>query len=178
MNKEGFKEFLATGIAPKMAGVAVVVETADPIADLLSKIAAARLLAKDLHYRAYGRTFYGTHLLADVLSGIDKSSDDLFEVFYLGQCGSIPPRMSSIHRVGADIADLAMKKVGVGPTCEDAIVGALLLVFSELVASVETAKAGHLRSGVDAVLDEISKKALIAKGLLTRTTENEKVYEE
>lgn len=141
--------------------------------DLLSNLCMIGMLSKDLHYRAKGKPFYGLHELSDKIWTIRHLSDELTEVFFLGEKGSVPPEQSAI----AMKASLGLEHLGIrdfgGNNDEDAILMALYQACQNCAKAVETAKAsGSFKSGTNAVLDEISKLALLFGGLIARTAKD------
>ena len=54
--------------------------------EILALLIAIQRTAKDVHYHAKGRDFWGDHLLADrIYDDIDGFIDDIFENWYLGK---------------------------------------------------------------------------------------------
>lgn len=54
--------------------------------DILVLLIAIQRTAKDVHYHAKGKDFWGDHLLADrIYDGLDDFIDDIFENWYLGK---------------------------------------------------------------------------------------------
>ena len=175
MDQREFMTYLATGEAPVKAEVTVV-ETVkiDPIDLIVANLCTVGMLAKDLHYRARGRAFYAIHLLADLVWEVRKSVDELLEVYYLGEKQTVPPLMAAYESHAAKTVESILGGVNVtadfsGEYHEDQILQALIVACKETAELVEQAKAKPLRSGTNAVLDEISKKALQNAGLLGRT---------
>lgn len=179
-------DYLATGIPP--ASVDVIAPTATPIAPmqvvevvvdefaeldrqmdtLLSRIKLIGLCAKDLHYRAKGKAFYGLHVLADIPWEVEKETDDLIEVYYMGFRAKEPPRMKEIY-AGAVATPIAYPEdsnyfiVGLMHSCK---------LVMNTIEGIKTAFP-QIPAGVHAVLDSISQKCLLSIGLLTKCT-NEK----
>ena len=64
--------------------------------DILCLLLAIRMIAKDIHYMAFGQPFYSDHLLADnIQEDIDKFMDEINEVHYLGK-GNDAPKSSYV----------------------------------------------------------------------------------
>jgi DNA-binding ferritin-like protein len=140
----------------------------DPMLNLLVCLCKFDLVAKDLHYRAKGKPFYGIHQLADFVGEINRKADDINEVYYMGEKVEDPPER-------AYVAGKAAELVGKSGD-EDALIKSLAEICQETASAVEVAKKdGTLPSGVHAILDDISKLALRAKGFMTRTMENSAV---
>ena len=175
MDQKAFTNYLATGEAPVRAKVTVVeTATIDPIDLIVANLCAVGMLAKDLHYRARGKAFYAIHLLSDLVWDVRRTVDELLEVYYLGEKQSVPPLMASYETYAAKTVSLILGDVNVtsdfsGIYGEDQLLQALVVACKETAELVEQAKTKPLRSGTNAVLDEISKKALQNSGLLGRT---------
>ena len=178
MNQSALKQYLESGEAPveiaTVVNAAVALAVQDPIAPIVVDLMAVKMLAKDLHYRARGKSFYAIHQLADVLWQTSHALDELFEVYYLGERKSVPPLMCAF--VGAAVSRTRAALMATGCTAdetscgEDRLMEALAAVFRDTVSVVENAKkAAVFHSGTGAVLDEISKSALQGAGLLART---------
>lgn len=64
--------------------------------DILCLLLAIRMISKDIHYMAFGPSFYSDHLLADnIQDDIDKFIDEINEVHYMGK-GNEPPKSSYV----------------------------------------------------------------------------------
>lgn len=160
-------EFLRTGVAPDAGAVVVVAaEKSDPLYRILVALKVVGMLAADLHYRAHGKPFYAIHKLSDIIWDVRRNFDELVEVYYLGERQSVPPPIGHICSKASELvkADYA----GEEPT-EDRLIASLRRRCEDAAALVEDAKTLALRSGTNAVLDEISKAMLQDAGLLTRT---------
>ena len=142
----------------------------------MSKIASlcctVEMIAKDLHYRAKGEQFYGLHELADRVSEIGGKRDELLESYWLGENQSVPPLMGNIMDEALDLYAMAVKEGAFAETLP--ILNALSNVLGELVTMIEKAKVEDaMKSGTVAILDDISKSSLIARGLVGRTLAGE-----
>lgn len=169
MNEKGLRNYLATGEMPTAVAV-VVQEKPDPIRMLLVNLCAVGMLAKDLHYRSKGKAFYAVHQLSDIVWDATRLFDELNEVWYLGECGSVPPLMSKTSAFAAKLAELGNDRpIGCDKDEEDCILSALIARCKATAGLVEDCKSLAPKSGTNAVLDEISKKMLQAVGLLQRT---------
>ena len=136
----------------------------DLISDLIAHLKRIGMAAKDLHYRAKGKPFYGEHLLADLVMDVESNFDDLIEVFFLGQTGFTPPRM----------ADTCMKAATLPvnyQTNESYFESGLFDICFQTARLVERIKKDcpDLAAGVHAILDKISQESYTAIGLLDRT---------
>ena len=158
-------------IVPAPVGETAVIAVAEPQEDmmqtLLAKLIAIGWLAKDLHYRAKDRSFYGNHLLADIIYDVTTKSDNLNEVYYLGEKMSPPP-------LACETAEKALKMmfglVQSHDSDEMAVARRLLLFLEAAIHEIERIKDAHkyLKSGTVAVLDGISEDLLKDSGLLRR----------
>lgn len=172
-------EYLAGGEKPVAEAVVVAAVgklpvAAHPVERLLSAMIAVGILAKDLHYRACGKPFYSLHELADIVWDVRSKCDELIETYYLGDAGTIPPPMWLLHENGVKAAKAVFQScipsVGLPAVVgQKKLVPALKMACDRVAAYVEEAKKLPIRSGVHAVLDEISKRMLTASGLLART---------
>ena len=130
-------------------------------------IKAVGLAAKDLHYRAKGKSFYSEHLLADLAWNVEKLTDDFIEVYYMGDKGWDPPLMGQIYCLAN--AWLIENQSADDDLTTEFWARRLLRVCEDLIANVEVAKdVLNKKSGTQAVLDEISKQVLQVVGLLKR----------
>lgn len=175
-NQKSFFEYLANG-SQAVSPVVTVVQTAgmaDPavntlaVVNTLAGLKAVEMVAKDLHYRAKGKTFFAIHELADMIWEVRHFIDELIEVYYLGEKCTIPPLMEDICSKALAMAN----SIGyASPTAlkEDALLCRLQVRCEVVIKLVEEAKKLALRSGTQAVLDDISKKMLKSVGLLNRT---------
>lgn len=150
--------------------VAVTVLTPPPpspvdlITDLLSHLKRIGMAAKDLHYRAKGKPFYGEHLLADLIYSVEGETDDLIEVYFLGQTGLTPPRMADVCMNAATLPVNYQ-------TNEFYFESGLFDVCFQTARLVERIKKDcpDLVAGVHAILDGVSQKCYTAIGLLDQT---------
>jgi len=176
MDQSALRNYLATGNEPVTEAVIVLEgkHAPSPVAMVITNLMAVGMLAKDLHYRARGRPFYAIHLLSDLVWQVRQEVDELIEVYYLGECKTVPPMMYEFEAAAARVAREAVGRANgtmqQSLSAEEAQLLQALPNRCEAVAGwVENCKALALRSGTNAVLDEISKKALQNIGLLGRT---------
>ena len=136
----------------------------DMITDLIAHLKRIGMAAKDLHYRAKGKPFYGEHLLADLVMDVESNFDDLIEVYFLGQTGITPPRMADICRQAANLIVGHQRN-------EFYFESGLFDICFKTARLVERIKhdCPDLAAGVHAILDKISQEAYTAIGLLDRT---------
>lgn len=161
------KSYLATGAIPVPVNVAVVASVTkkvNPIKTVLTNLCSVGMLAKDLHYRALGKAFYAIHQLSDLAWDATRAIDELIEVYYLGECKSDPPMMADIYEEAAKL----VRGSCVLPD-QDGLISALEARCAATEKAIEDARVLPLRSGTNAVLDEISKKVLVSEGLIHRT---------
>ncbi len=131
------------------------------IDDIIIMLIVEDWFADDLHYNSFGASFYEKHLLADRIRDFGSAMDDLKECHYLGSMDTTPPSS----------AFLAAKAVVIYDEINDSspsILEKLKAVLSKLVDGIEIAKKENtLKSGVVAILDGISQKALTYKFLVS-----------
>ena len=177
MNTEMLNEFLATGKVTRpevdaqdaMTIVQIMHRVDDPIFHVLATLCAIEMLAKDFHYRAKGKSFYGNHIFADLIWNVGKNQDDLNEIYYMGELQSDPP-----YRIS--VAGDAIKQINAIPEManEDGYINAMYDRANALVGLVEKAKEQKKPlSGTTAVLDKISQDALQIVGFLKRALTGE-----
>lgn len=124
------------------------------------------MVAKNMHYRCRGKEFYGLHLLADLVSEIADLGDDLIEVYFMGEMAGDPPLMEDMCRLALDTNVIC-------PRNDMYYVGGLRTICLKTIDDVEKAKKDiEVKSGTQAILDNISQKCLVAVGLLQKTLEH------
>lgn len=134
--------------------------------DVLANIKAIGMAAKDLHYRAKGDASYSEHLLADVAWKIDDLTDDFIEVYFMGDKGWDAPLMDRIYNRASVLLILAVDEEKYGT---EFFARRLLEVCEKASAMIEDAKLKLIvKSGTQAVLDDISKQILKVIGLLNQ----------
>lgn len=136
-----------------------------PMEKLLKTISATAMVAKDLHYKAHGKPFLANHELADMVAEIEKHKDTINEIYYMGELQSNPPLSMVICGGGVEIV---RGLYGEGMAVEeDTLIGDLHSLCQQVAEAVESVKEGTgIKSGTQAVLDEISKDALQCAGFL------------
>ena len=175
-NEKQLKEFLATGkntakeqeAQDAAMEIAIIVEGRDVMRTIISRMIAVEMLAKDLHYRAGGKSFYAIHLLSDMVWEVRHCRDELNEIYYLGEKGGVPPLQSKVYEAAVRLvnADCAS---GICAS-EEGLINLLRTTCLNLVDLIERAKKEvELKSGTIAVLDDISKKMLSSAGQLGRS---------
>lgn len=128
---------------------------------ILEMLMVVDWLANDLHYQFKGEGFYENHLLADRVRNFGSAEDDLKEVYFLGQLGTTPPLDKAVSARAADKYD----KICVG---NPSLLARLHCALDALAHQVEAEKNGaFLAAGVHAVLDEISRRALAYRFLVS-----------
>lgn len=148
-------------------GVGISVEPVYPdmeMTDLMAKVKRIGMCAKDLHYRAKGKPFYGLHQLADLTYEVESDTDQIAEIYFMGDRGIEPPRMDEVFRLACDILVLY-------PRDDNYFIGGLMDACRMTMHSIEIIKKNFpdIKSGVCAVLDKISEHCLLAIGLLDQT---------
>lgn len=136
--------------------------------DCIVRLTVIKNLAKDIHYNAHGREFYGIHLLMDrVADGLDQFIDDIKENIYLGR-GQFPPASKEIFKVAEAMLPekLPYDTVAQMGILADFISGTLENIF-ELVQNTTI-----LMNGDVALFDDISKDLRKKLGLINNTINN------
>ena len=173
MDQKALVKYLATGESPAVVAVAVEGQKGDPIVAVAVNLLAVGMLAKDLHYRARGKAFYAIHLLSDLVWESRNEVDELLETYYLGEMRTVPPPMFMLEQFASEKAREAClharNTLDPAASQEDQLLKALVTRCESVAGCVEWTKSLALRSGSNAVLDEISRKALKSIGLLSRT---------
>lgn len=140
------------------------------VLELLGYMTALTMLAKDCHYAASGRAFWSEHRFADFVGDAACLCDELIEVFFLGARGIRPPSMASIHARGVAIASPGVNSFGAEASpSADALFAKMLDCALMCINAVEECKKEIPCAGVNAVLDEISKRMLLISGFVRRT---------
>lgn len=131
--------------------------------DLMAKVKRIGMCAKDLHYRAKGKPFYGLHQLADLAYQIEEDTDHIAEIYFMGDRGIEPPRMDEVFQRAIDLVVLY-------PKDDRYFIGGLMDICRVTMHSIESIKQNfEVKSGVAAVLDKISEHCLLSIGLLDQT---------
>ena len=135
--------------------------------NLMARVKRIGMCAKDLHYRAKGKPFYGLHQLADLAYEVESDTDQIAEIYFLGDRGIEPPRMNEVFRLACDLMVLY-------PRNENYFIGGLMDACRMTMHNIEAIKKNfpYIKSGVCAVLDKISEHCLLAIGLLDQTMKN------
>ena len=165
-------EVVTTEVIPNATPAAVVQEiienNAPPILDemmkdLMGKVKRIGMCAKDLHYRAKGKPFYGLHLLSDLVFQVEDDTDHIAEIYFMGDRGIEPPRMDEVYKRAID-------QIVIYPSDDRYFIGGLMDICRVTMHFIEEIKrSGDIKSGVAAVLDKISEHCLLAIGLLDQT---------
>ena len=129
---------------------------------ILTLLVVIDWLANDLHYGA-DHNFYARHLLADRVRDFGSAEDDIKEKYYLGWKKEQPP-------ADAQIAEYAIKTKAGFANVE--AIFALIEAIEMLIGAVETAKGEGYPCGVQAVLDDISSRALTNAFLLRKEAQD------
>ena len=136
----------------------------EQMTQLMAKVKRIGMCAKDLHYRAKGKPFYGLHQLADLAYEVESDTDQIAEIYFLGDRGIEPPRMETVFRMACD-------ETVIYPKDDNYFIGGLMDACRTTMHYIEGIKAQFpaIKSGVCAVLDKISEHCLLAIGLLDQT---------
>ena len=132
--------------------------------DVLVSVLIVEWIAKDMHYRSCDEWFYALHLLADKVD-FGSSIDDLKEAYYLGAKEILPPTEEEIVKSAIGKANLDTKTMD-----NRQLIEALASACADGLYAIEEAKREPaLIAGVHAILDGISQRMLVVKGLCWRT---------
>lgn len=131
---------------------------------LMSWLKRIGMCAKDMHYRCKGKPFYGLHELADLVWQVNHKTDEIAEIYFLGERGVEPPRM-------ADVCVAAAALPVNYPSNDKYFIGGTMDACLQTMHKVEDIKSKfpNLASGTVAVLDSTSQECLLAIGLLDQT---------
>ena len=134
------------------------------MAELMAHIKCIGMCAKDMHYRCKGKAFYGLHQLADLTWKLEEESDQIAEIYFMGERGIPPPLLRDVYK----------DAVGIGvyyPRDNKYFIGGLMNICLQTMHKIEAIKQGFpdLKSGTVAVLDQISQQCLLNIGLLDQT---------
>lgn len=141
--------------------------------DVIISVAIVEWIAKDMHYSSCDEWFYALHLLADKVD-FGNSIDDLKEAYYLGAKETLPPTEEQIVKA-------AIEKCYLDTASMDnrQLIEALATSCSDGIYAIEEAKREPaLVAGVHAILDGISQKMLVVKGLCWRALSHGRDAEE
>lgn len=171
MEGEAFVKYIESDIVPEVE--ADKQDTLDAERDkfkaILAGLVCIEMVAKNLHYNAKDKEFYGVHLLADLIGDVQSERDKINEVCYLG-FGATPPLMEEVYLMAA----LNLKDKEIKFFEDDKMISALGGYCDRIIMLIEERKKAdpEMVAGVQAVLDEISQKLLTSRGLLRRTQES------
>ena len=126
---------------------------------ILTMLTVVDWLANDLHYQYEGKGFYENHLLADRVRDFGSAKDDYREVYWLGHLGKKPP-------LDKDIAGYACRMYDTIVGRNPCLLTRLYDGLSVLAHQVEVCKKDAIPGGVQAILDDISKRAITYKFLV------------
>lgn len=134
---------------------------------LMARLKVVGMEAKDLHYRAKGNAFFSLHEMADLIWDMDRLTDNIAELYFLGVRAQVPPLM---HQVYGKAIQLPCKEASDLPQFISRLRDSVVACIREVEQIKKTYP--ELISGVVALLDEISQKSLLALGFLERTLKN------
>lgn len=166
----------AVTVAPDMPMTATAAEIVTPelttpmsqpdeeMRNLMSWMKRIGMCAKDMHYRCKGKPFYGLHELADLVYEVEHETDQIAEIYFLGERGIEPPRMTDVCSAAASLLVLY-------PRNDKYFIGGTMNACLQAMHKIEDIKKNFpdLKSGTVAVLDAISQHCLLAIGLLDQT---------
>lgn len=132
------------------------------IDEILMLLMVEDWFADDLHYNSCGKSFYEKHLLADRIRDFGSAMDDLKECYYLGFLNSTPPPTATYAAGAVKTYDDINNSI-------NSVLEKLKVVLSKICEVIEGLKNENknLPSGVVAILDGISQKALTYKFLVS-----------
>lgn len=136
----------------------------DEMTDLMAHIKCVGMCAKDVHYRCKGKSFYGLHQLADLVWELNRETDQIAEIYFMGERGVPPPRMNEVFARAINIQVMYPKN-------DKYFIGGLMDICLQTMHKIEAIKHNfpELKSGTVAVLDQISQQCLLNIGLLDQT---------
>lgn len=127
---------------------------------ILTMLVVVKWFANDLHYKSRGPNFYSDHILADRVKDFGTLADEFRETYYLGQKGANPPP-------DAQIATYAIDEYNKVCARSEGLLSRLHDALDVLVHQVEVCKKEQgTASGVHAILDDISRRALTYRFLV------------
>ena len=132
--------------------------------ELMAHIKCIGMCAKDMHYRCKGKSFYGLHQLADLTWKLEEETDQIAEIYFMGERGITPPRLKDVYTTAIAIDVLY-------PKDDKYFIGGLMDICLKTMHKIEAIKQSFpdLKSGTVAVLDQISQQCLLNIGLLDQT---------
>jgi hypothetical protein len=153
-------EIIATTLDPEIP----IPQPDEEMRNLMSWMKRIGMCAKDMHYRCKGKPFYGLHELADLVYEVEHETDQIAEIYFLGERGIEPPRM-------ADVCSAAASLPVNYPSNDKYFIGGTMNACLQTMHKIEDIKKNFpdLKSGTVAVLDAISQHCLLAIGLLDQT---------
>lgn len=128
--------------------------------NVLARMKVCEWYAHKLHYNAIGNSFYGLHLLADILDFGDNE-DKLKERYYLGEMDKDVPDDCEIAKAAMDIYSAP----SAGEECKYLCEACRILAYT----IEEFRRVSKPTGGVCAALDDVSGTALTVSGLCART---------
>lgn len=136
----------------------------DEMRNLMSWMKRIGMCAKDMHYRCKGKPFYGLHELADLVYETEHVTDQIAEIYFMGERGIEPPRMEDVCRTAANLPINY-------PTDDRYFIVGTMDACLQTMHKIEDIKKNFpdLKSGTVAVLDAISQQCLLSIGLLDQT---------
>ncbi len=136
----------------------------DDMKVLMAHLKRIGMCAKDMHYRCKGKPFYGLHELADLVWEVNHETDQIAEIYFMGERGINPPRM-------ADVCIMAANLPVNYPSNDKYFIGGTMDACLQTMHKIEDIKNRfpELKSGTVAILDSISQQCLLRIGLLDQT---------
>lgn len=149
---------------PPVASVAPPPMPDEDMRLLMAYLKRIGMCAKDMHYRCKGKPFYGLHELADLVWEVNHETDQIAEIYFMGERGINPPRM-------ADVCIAAANLPVNYPSNDKYFIGGTMDACLQTMHKIEDIKNRfpELKSGTVAILDSISQQCLLRIGLLDQT---------
>ena len=136
--------------------------------DLMAHLKCIGMCAKDMHYRCKGKSFYGLHQLSDLTWQTADETDNIAEIYFMGERGITPPRMKEVCARAVNIEVMY-------PSNDKYFIGGLMYICLQTMHKIESIKSRFpdMKSGTVSVLDKISQNCLLNIGLLDQTMKGE-----
>lgn len=153
-------EIIATTLDPEIP----TPQPDEEMRNLMAWLKCIGMCAKDMHYRCKGKPFYALHELGDLVWEVNHDTDQIAEIYFMGERGITPPRMADVFMAAASLPVMY-------PKDDRYFIGGTMNACLQTMHKVEDIKRNFpdLKSGTVAVLDAISQHCLLAIGLLDQT---------
>lgn len=133
--------------------------------ELLEILKVIDWFANDVHYTSIGPSFYELHKLADKVRDFGEADDDIKECYFLGQLNTTPP-------CDVDVSKGAVERYEYISANYDTPLQRLKMAIILLVSHIEELRKDTTFSGgINSILDDISKRALRYRYLVSSQLE-------